>query len=172
MDNEHSGRRGALKALAVACGAATCATIGVPAAKMLAAPVTGAGSGAPRWIRAIAFDALPDGAPKKVAIVADARDAWAIEKNKELGAVWLVRKGLSLECYSATCPHLGCTVAHGETSGFFCPCHDSSFAADGARLTGPSPRALDRLNTRIVDGVVEVDFHTYRQGIPERIEIG
>ncbi len=165
-------RRGALKVLGAAGCAAACGAIVLPGAKMLAAPASGAPSGAARWIRAARLDSLEDGVPKRVAMVSDARDAWTLERMKELGAVWLVRRGASVECFSATCPHLGCTIGHDAASGFFCPCHDSSFAKDGARLTGPSPRSLDRLNARVVDGSVEVDFHRYRQGVPERVEIG
>ncbi len=172
MGDEKTGRRGTLRALAVLSGAAACGAIAAPGVKMLVAPASGAASGAARWLRAARFDSLEEGVPKRVAMIADARDAWTIERQKELGAVWLVRRGAAVECFSATCPHLGCTIGHDATSGFFCPCHDSGFAKDGARVTGPSPRGLDRLQTRVVDGAVEVDFHRYRQGIPERVELG
>lgn len=170
--SEKEGRRGALKVLAIVSGAAACGAIGAPGAKMLAAAAKSGGGGKERWIRAARLDALEEGVPKRVAIIADARDAWTVERSKELGAVWLVRRGGNVECLSATCPHLGCTIGHDEKAGFFCPCHESSFAPDGARTSGPSPRALDRLQTRVVDGAVEVDFRKFRQGIPERIEIG
>lgn len=169
-DDRASGRRGALKALAVVSGAAACGAIGAPGAKMLAAAASGSGGG--RWIRAAKLDALEEGVPKRVAMIADARDAWTMERNKELGAVWLVRRGATAECYSATCPHLGCTIGHDATAGFFCPCHDSSFAKDGARISGPSPRGLDRLAVRVVDGAIEVDYRRYRQGIADKVETG
>jgi Rieske Fe-S protein len=172
VSDEKTGRRGALKTLAIAGGVGACGAIGAPGVKMLVSVARGPGDGAARWLRALRLDALEEGVPKRVAMIADARDAWTVERSKELGAVWLVRRGDTVECFSATCPHLGCTIGHDGAAGFFCPCHESSFATDGARLTGPSPRGLDRLKTRVVDGAVEIDFHKYRQGIPEQIEIG
>ena len=56
--------------------------------------------------------------------------------------------------------------------GFNCPCHDSSFDADGKRLDGPSPRDLDTLGTKVEDGFVMVDFQRFRQGIPDKATVG
>jgi hypothetical protein len=46
----------------------------------------------------------------------------------------------------------------------------------GKRVAGPTPRDMDSLETRLVgDGderFVEVNFKKYRQGVPEREEIG
>ncbi len=47
---------------------------------------------------------------------------------------------------SAICPHEGCEVVWEQnTNRFSCPCHESYFAADGSRISGPSPRGLDPL---------------------------
>jgi len=55
--------------------------------------------------------------------------------------IFLIRKGPSVRALSAVCTHLGCTVGtKGE--GYHCPCHGSSFAADGANTGGPAPRPL------------------------------
>jgi cytochrome b6-f complex iron-sulfur subunit/menaquinol-cytochrome c reductase iron-sulfur subunit len=172
VSDDKTGRRGALKALSVLGGAAACGAIALPGAAMLTAPVSKGGAGAAKWVRTVRVDALAEGVPTKVSILADARDAWMIERNKELGAVWLVRRGAAVECLSATCPHLGCSIGHDEKTGYFCPCHDSSFAPDGAQKSGPSPRGLDKLATKIEDGIVLVDYRRYRQGTPERVEIG
>ena len=169
--SQQAGRRGALKALVVVGGAAACGAICAPGVELLVAPVR-SGGGTAHWIKTVKLEALTDGAPKKVSVVADARDAWMMERNKELGAVWMVRRGAAVECYSAVCPHLGCSIGFEQASGFFCPCHDSTFAPNGAREKGPSPRGMDALATRIVDGSVEVDFQRFRQGTSERVEIG
>jgi hypothetical protein len=39
-------------------------------------------------------------------------------------------------------------------------------------LTGPSPRALDELATRVEDGFVLVEFRRFRQGTPGKEPIG
>jgi cytochrome b6-f complex iron-sulfur subunit/menaquinol-cytochrome c reductase iron-sulfur subunit len=166
-----SGRRGALRALAVVGGAAACVVVGVPGLEMLA-PAASSGGGKALWVKTVRLDSLEEGVPKRVSIIADAHDAWMVERNKELGAVWLTKTGDTIACFSASCPHLGCTVGHEPSGGFFCPCHDSSFSATGAALTGPSPRGLDPLATKIDDGYVHVDFRRFRQGTPDRIEIG
>ena len=122
-------------------------------------------------MKTVRLEQLPEGRPRKVKIVSDLRDAWKLEKDAELGAVWLIRNGNEVRALSVVCPHLGCSIGAAE-KGFSCPCHDSSFAIDGKRETGPSPRDMDKLETRVTDGVVEVDFRRFRQGTPERIEVG
>ncbi len=171
MSEIQSSRRGALRALAVVGGAAACVVVGAPGLEMLAPPAAPAG-GKALWVKTVRLDSLEEGVPKRVSIIADAHDAWMVERSKELGAVWLVKNGDKLTCFSASCPHLGCTVGHEASTGFYCPCHDSSFAADGAPRSGPSPRGLDPLATKVDDGYVLVDFRRFRQGTPDRVEIG
>jgi menaquinol-cytochrome c reductase iron-sulfur subunit len=157
--------------MALASGAvALCAAATLPAVAFVVAPRAGSGG---RWVRTVRLDALTEATPRKVKIVSDERDAWKLEKNAELGAVWLVRKGDRVRALAALCPHLGCSIGPSEDKrGFACPCHDSFFDADGKRQEGPSPRDMDALETRVVHEWVEVDFRRYRQGTPERIEIG
>jgi Rieske Fe-S protein len=120
-------------------------------------------------VRAIKLDQLKEAEPRRVAIVDDRRDAWTIERGVELGSVWLVRHGDKVTAFSAVCPHLGCSVNAAE-SGFACPCHTSSFDAEGKRRSGPSPRDLDVLETRIEDGHVAVDFRRFRIGVEAKVE--
>jgi cytochrome b6-f complex iron-sulfur subunit len=54
---------------------------------------------------------------------------------------WLGRDDLGFYAVDATCPHLGCTVRPVE-SGFACPCHHSTFAADGEVTSGPAKNHL------------------------------
>lgn len=45
--------------------------------------------------------------------------------------------------FNPTCTHLDCTVEwQGDKKEFFCPCHDSRFAADGQALEGPADQPL------------------------------
>ena len=162
-----SRRKISLGVLVGACavGAATA----IPAAAFVAAPMMRGTTGAARWVRTLKLDQLKDGEPKRVAIVADRRDAWTIEKNVELGSVWLVRRGNDVRAFSAVCPHLGCSVNVAD-AGFACPCHTSSFDANGKRASGPAPRDLDTLGTRVEDGFVAVDFRRFRIGVAEKAE--
>jgi menaquinol-cytochrome c reductase iron-sulfur subunit len=167
-DDSQTNRRGALQTIAAVSSAVGCCALAVPSARFLAAPALG-GAGAGRWIKTVPADSLPEGEPKRVALVADRRDAWTLDQNVELGAAWLLRKGSEVVAWSTVCPHLGCAVDKSAGGGGFnCPCHDSAFDADGHRLTGPSPRGLDTLASKVEDGFVHVEFQRFRQGTPEK----
>jgi Rieske Fe-S protein len=107
-----------------------------------------------------------------VPVVADQRDGWSVTKNIELGAVWLVKRGEEIVAFSVVCPHLGCSINANAHEGFACPCHTSAFDRDGRRVSGPAPRDMDRLATKIEDSVILVDFRRFRIGVAAREEIG
>jgi menaquinol-cytochrome c reductase iron-sulfur subunit len=164
-------RRGALKVLVTAGSIAYAGALCAVGASF--ATSTAGGETRERWLRAARLDDLPEGEPRRVPMVGDARDAFTLTPAEQIGSVWLVRKGNDVRALSATCPHLGCAIDLGsDKKTFGCPCHTSSFALDGAAQSGPSPRAMDVLATRVKDGWVEVDFRKYRQGTAEKKEIG
>ena len=177
--NDESGgkkgeRRDALKVLVMAGGAVFGCALAAPAAVFITAPMaasSGPSSGG-TWVRTVPLASLVDGEPKKVAIIADQKDAWTIAKNVELGAVWLIRKGDAVSALSVVCPHLGCSVAVEEDKTFSCPCHTSNFDHAGKRLSGPSPRDMDPLTTKIQDDFVYVQFARFRTGTENRIKVG
>ncbi len=166
-------RRSALKALVTLGGVAYAGALGVPAARFVVAPMSGKGSSSARWIRVARFADLPEGEPRRVKVIGDERDAFTVAKDQMLGSVWLMRKGDKVDAFSATCPHLGCSIDLGpDKKSYFCPCHSSRFSFAGAAETGPSPRGMDPLETRVSeDGWVELDFRRFRQGIAERQEV-
>lgn len=58
---------------------------------------------------------------------------------------------------STRCAHLGCSVRFVEAAGnFICPCHGGVYGFKGERIGGPPPRPLDRFQTRVRDGQVEI----------------
>jgi len=70
---------------------------------------------------------------------------------------------------SAICPHLGCQVPwSAEKKAFFCPCHGSIFGPDGARISGPTPRGLDSLQSTVQDGRLKVRYQYFRQLLPDK----
>ena len=166
------GRRGALKHLIVLGSAALGCAVAAPAAVFLAAPVKSPGARAERWVRTVRVDSLREGEPRKVSIVADQRDAWTLARDVELGSVWLVKRGADVVALSAVCPHLGCSINSVPDGSFACPCHTSTFAADGAKVGGPTPRGMDPMATKIDAGYVAVDFQKFRIGTHEREAIG
>jgi Rieske Fe-S protein len=71
------------------------------------------------------------------------------------------------------CPHEGCEVNWQEDSNHFvCPCHDSSFSPDGARLSGPARRGLDQLPARVQNGVLQVQYQFFENNTEERVQRG
>ena len=95
MSTPPKGRR----ALIMAAAAGTCAIAagaGIPAALVVLSPLRATASSG-RWVRTLRVDQLKENEPKRVAIVSDRRDAWTVEKNVELGSVWLVKRGDSPE---------------------------------------------------------------------------
>jgi cytochrome b6-f complex iron-sulfur subunit len=74
--------------------------------------------------------------------------------------LFVVRKGDAYRAVSGICPHLGCTVnAVPDKLPFLCPCHGSHFDANGAVVSGPSPRGLTWfLVTMSKDGRLVIDM--------------
>jgi quinol---cytochrome c reductase iron-sulfur subunit, bacillus type len=58
---------------------------------------------------------------------------------------------------STRCAHLGCPVRFVEAAGnFICPCHGGVYGFEGERIGGPPVRPLDRFQTRVRAGKVEI----------------
>jgi len=58
---------------------------------------------------------------------------------------------------STRCAHLGCPVRFVQAAGnFICPCHGGVYDFQGKVLGGPPVRPLDRFQTRVRNGQVEI----------------
>ena len=58
---------------------------------------------------------------------------------------------------STRCAHLGCPVRFVKAAGnFICPCHGGVYDFEGKVIGGPPVRPLDRFQTRVLNGTVEV----------------
>jgi menaquinol-cytochrome c reductase iron-sulfur subunit len=58
---------------------------------------------------------------------------------------------------STRCAHLGCPVRFARASStFICPCHGGVYDFEGQVIGGPPVRPLDRFQTRVSDGQVEI----------------
>jgi menaquinol-cytochrome c reductase iron-sulfur subunit len=78
-----------------------------------------------------------------------------------------------LRVLTSICPHLGCTVPwNKDRKEFVCPCHGATFAADGTRVSGPSLRGMDTLETSVQDGELLVRFQYFRQLVSDKEIIG
>jgi menaquinol-cytochrome c reductase iron-sulfur subunit len=78
-----------------------------------------------------------------------------------------------LRVLTSVCPHLGCTVPwNKEKNQFVCPCHGATFTPEGTRVSGPSQRGMDTLETSVQDGQVLVRFQYFRQLVSNKEIIG
>lgn len=175
MADDTTSRRRTLVMLLGASGSAAIGLSAIAGARVVAAPASAAG-GAGKWVPVGKLLDFPEGAPRRVTIVADEQDGFAVAKKQPLGVAYVVRKGETIAAFSATCPHLGCLVDAGA-AGFHCPCHDSSFLLGGARAPGKpnaSLRGLDALATRIAgaDKTVEIEWRRFALGTATKESVG
>jgi cytochrome b6-f complex iron-sulfur subunit len=78
------------------------------------------------------------------------------ETRFEAENLFVFRDAQGIYAISATCTHLGCTVARAG-AGFECPCHGSKFTGAGVVSAGPAPRSLPWLEiNRAADGQLVV----------------
>jgi len=124
------------------------------------------------------LSSLPeDGVPRKFPVIASHTDAWNRMPKVPIGAVYLRRAGdKTVQAFNVVCPHAGCFVDYvASRKGYYCPCHNSSFAADGriADPRSPSPRGLDELEVEIRNqNEIWVRFRNFRAGEKEKIPVG
>jgi menaquinol-cytochrome c reductase iron-sulfur subunit len=176
-------RRGLLaKTLALAFWAAAYVTPVAAGVVTFLNPLRQKGRSGEDFLRLTALETLPeDGTPKRFPVVADRADAWNFYPNEPIGSVFLRRTGKSeVVAFQVVCPHAGCAIEYveepgeekGQTAGkFFCPCHKASFSLEGERAdaVSESPRDMDALEVKVVNGEVLVQFQNFRTGTPEKV---
>jgi len=107
-------------------------------------------------------------APAKRLIRVEQRDAWRKIISEKPVYVVPAKNG-PVRVLSPVCPHLGCTVPWNETKQeFICPCHAAVFAIDGAKISGPAPRSMDDLDSKVENGMLKVRYQYFRQLIPTK----
>jgi menaquinol-cytochrome c reductase iron-sulfur subunit len=112
------------------------------------------------------FASISDPIPKLITV--SQVDGWRESQSQKPVYVTKDSQG-QLTVLTAVCPHLGCEVPwNAEKKEFFCPCHGSVFAPDGARVSGPTPRGLDSLQTIVQDGQLKVRYQYFRQLLPDK----
>ena len=111
------------------------------------------------WVPIGAPDALKPGDFTSVVYSFRVKDAWREVKKEGLIYVRSAPRGgaSDFQALSGVCTHLGCNVRWTkDTSRFACPCHSGVYDSDGAVISGPPPRPLRQLETRVTeDGVLE-----------------
>jgi menaquinol-cytochrome c reductase iron-sulfur subunit len=130
------------------------AAMAVPSALYLLWPKKALAS--TEWIRVGPLEEIPLNAPSEVAYDEVRWDGW--KQVAQRATTWVVKKSdAEATALHPRCTHLGCAYHWEEgRSEFACPCHASAFRADGSVIEGPAPRALDRFETKVENGVLFV----------------
>ncbi|MEY2551266.1 MAG: menaquinol-cytochrome c reductase iron-sulfur subunit [Verrucomicrobiota bacterium] len=102
-------------------------------------------------------------APMKKLITVDQRDGWRKIVSEKAIYVLPAKDGI-VRVLSPICPHLGCSIPWIEAKQqFICPCHTAIFTLDGTRVSGPAPRPMDDLESKVEEGVLKVRYQYFRQ---------
>ena len=118
------------------------------------------------WIDVFTVNELKGTSPIETTITTGHTAGWAV--TSEQHRVYVIPN--NNQVLSAVCPHEGCEVSWESGSNVFsCPCHESSFAADGSQIKGPARRGLDPLPSRVQDGKLQVQYRSYENNSQERI---
>jgi Rieske Fe-S protein len=149
----NDSRRSFLKILPLGVLAGVFASIGGAAFRFLRPRLAAASD---RWLDVANVSELSGPQPITRKVVAQHIAGWAVT-TEEHNVFVLPANGNQV--LSAVCPHEGCEVAWQQnTNRFACPCHESYFAADGSRISGPARRGLDTLPARVQDGKLQVQY--------------
>ncbi|HQV27609.1 MAG TPA: Rieske (2Fe-2S) protein [Thermoflexales bacterium] len=106
------------------------------------------------WVQIGKIAELKVGAVNRVNYAMKATDAWREVEQK--GALYAyTADGASYTVLDGSCTHLGCIVQWAASENRFrCPCHAAEFTREGEVMSGPPPKALGRLETKIQDGAL------------------
>jgi len=157
-------RRSFLLLVPVSLFAGVFSSIGLAAFRFLRPRIAAASS--ENWSSIASLSELKGDAPIVRKVTTDQVTGWAVTQEQHQVYVLPDHRVIS-----AVCPHEGCEVAWDKaTNRFSCPCHESYFAPDGSRLTGPARRGLDALPSRLKDGQLQVLYESYENNTAERLK--
>jgi Rieske Fe-S protein len=127
----------------------------------------GVSSGASaNWLAVAKVSELSSTEPVRREVLVEHRAGWSSTLRAQ--SVFVLPGAEQRRVVSAVCPHEGCEVDwNGDERKFLCPCHDSAFGADGARLSGPAQRSLDALPSRVNGDALEAQFGDTQTAEPQ-----
>ena len=153
MESTDRSRRSFLQLLPLGVFAGVFASIGSAAFRFLRPRLSAPSE---QWLDVATLSELTGPQPIAKKVLAEQVSGWVITNNEHNVFVLPAKNNQVL---SPICPHEGCEVSWDQTRNrFACPCHASFFAADGSRISGPTPRGLDPLPTRVQDGKLQVQY--------------
>jgi Rieske Fe-S protein len=97
------------------------------------------------------------------------QDGWQMREQKR--EVFVIVRGGDPIVFSSLCPHLQCPVSFDSlNSKFQCPCHKSYWDTSGTRLSGPTPRGMDPLPSKVEEGRLFCRWVTFEAGLDQPVE--
>lgn len=123
------------------------------------------------WESILSLDQIQPETPKSVELIKTLKDGWQTSTNVK--SVWVVhKKDGEVVTYAPLCTHLGCGYRwEAERKAFFCPCHSSVFDINGKVISGPAPRPLDTLPTKIEGDQIWTIYKEFKAGTSKKIEL-
>lgn len=155
VSSKEVGRRKFLSGIIGAVAGAVTFLLGLPAVGFLISPGLKR-QNEDKWLTLGPASSLQPGVPTGFPFSRRIKDGW-VESTQTGVAYAVTTDGQDAKVFSNVCTHLSCRVTwNEERQGFFCPCHDGLFGADGAVLAGPPPRPLDQFQTKIENGQLSI----------------
>ena len=148
VSGEGLDRRSFVTGVVGLMGGIIAAVIGLPAVGYLLAPAL-KNTASDEWVPLGPLASVPIDQPTLFSFTRVKQVGW--ERNAASYGVYVIRgSDGSLSILSNICTHLSCRVSwKDENRDYVCPCHDGHFGKDGAVLSGPPPRPLDRFEHRV-----------------------
>lgn len=158
-DDNNLSRRNFFHLASLAIGSLMAAIIAIPAVSYILSPALK---------KEESLESIPLGPASKVEIGTPTlfkakiqQKAGWIEDEQEVFFYVFTENGRDYFALSNICTHLGCRVRWVDADqNFACPCHNAFFGKDGAVISGPPPRALDRYKTIVENGQIFITGET------------
>lgn len=155
-ETESVGRRQFVMAVTTFLGSIMGAVIGLPAIGYMLSPALKASTGEAK-IEAGPVENYPENIPTAFTFTRTKVNGW--EKTVNSYGVYIIRTGEQVTALSNRCTHLSCRVKWNDgENAFHCPCHDAAFDKQGQVISGPPPRALDKLPATIENGKIYIEW--------------
>ncbi len=108
------------------------------------------------WLSVVPLKDLRTGTPTEVGLRVTRVDGYSTMDERQV--LYLVKKpDGSVLAMSPTCTHLGCRVSWDPKDKLFkCPCHGGVYNTAGQVVSGPPPKPLTTLQSKVEGGAVWV----------------